>query len=54
METLKDLGVHRHPGDAARRHLTGIAKRALRGVETFALKSPDQLDDGAGLLREAR
>jgi [acyl-carrier-protein] S-malonyltransferase len=25
--------------------LTGIAKRALKGVETFALKSPDQLDD---------
>ena len=25
--------------------LTGIAKRALKGVETFALKRPDQLDD---------
>jgi [acyl-carrier-protein] S-malonyltransferase len=25
--------------------LTGIAKRALPGVETFALKTPDQLDD---------
>jgi [acyl-carrier-protein] S-malonyltransferase len=25
--------------------LTGIAKRALKGVETFALKTPDQLDD---------
>ena len=24
--------------------LTGIAKRALKGVETFALKTPDQLD----------
>jgi [acyl-carrier-protein] S-malonyltransferase len=25
--------------------LTGIAKRALKGVETFALKNPDQLDE---------
>jgi [acyl-carrier-protein] S-malonyltransferase len=25
--------------------LTGIARRALKGVETFALKTPDQLDD---------
>jgi [acyl-carrier-protein] S-malonyltransferase len=25
--------------------LTGIAKRALKGVDTFALKTPDQLDD---------
>ena len=25
--------------------LTGIAKRALPGVETFALKTPDQLDE---------
>ena len=25
--------------------LTGLAKRALPGVETFALKTPDQLDD---------
>ena len=28
-----------------RRPPTGIAKRALPGVETFALKTPDQLDD---------
>jgi [acyl-carrier-protein] S-malonyltransferase len=25
--------------------LTGIAKRAMKGVETFALKTPDQLDE---------
>ena len=25
--------------------LTGIAKRALRGVETFALKGPENIDD---------
>ncbi len=25
--------------------LTGIARRALKGVETFALKTPDQLDE---------
>jgi len=25
--------------------LTGIARRAMKGVETFALKTPDQLDE---------
>lgn len=31
--------------------LTGIARRALKGVETFALKSPDQLDDARAFVR---
>jgi [acyl-carrier-protein] S-malonyltransferase len=30
--------------------LTGIAKRALKGVETFALKTPDQLDDARAFV----
>ena len=34
--------------------LTGIAKRNLKGVELFALNTPDQLPDGAGLRPQAR
>lgn len=30
--------------------LTGLAKRALPGVETFALKTPDQLDDARAFV----
>jgi [acyl-carrier-protein] S-malonyltransferase len=44
METMRDLGVtgvlELPPAGA----LTGLAKRALPGVETFALKTPDDLD----------
>jgi [acyl-carrier-protein] S-malonyltransferase len=32
--------------------LTGIAKRALKGVETFALKTPDQLDDARAFCQK--
>jgi [acyl-carrier-protein] S-malonyltransferase len=32
--------------------LTGIAKRALKGVETFALKTPDQLDDARAFVQK--
>ncbi len=32
--------------------LTGIAKRGLRGVATFALKTPDQLDDARAFVAE--
>ncbi|HEX6149591.1 acyltransferase domain-containing protein [Nocardioides sp.] len=32
--------------------LTGIAKRALKGVETFALKSPDQLDEARAFVQK--
>ena len=31
--------------------LTGIAKRALKGVETFALKTPDQLDEARAFVQ---
>jgi [acyl-carrier-protein] S-malonyltransferase len=31
--------------------LTGLAKRALRGVETLALKTPDQLDAARDLIK---
>jgi [acyl-carrier-protein] S-malonyltransferase len=32
--------------------LTGIAKRALKGVETFALKTPDQLEDARAFCQK--
>ena len=45
METMLDLGVTGILEMPPAGTLTGIAKRAMKGVETFALKSPDQLDD---------
>ncbi|MFN8194064.1 MAG: acyltransferase domain-containing protein [Nocardioidaceae bacterium] len=45
METMLDLGVTGLLEMPPAGTLTGIAKRAMKGVETFALKTPDQLDD---------
>ncbi|HEX3932836.1 MAG TPA: acyltransferase domain-containing protein [Nocardioides sp.] len=45
METMTDLGVTGLLEMPPAGTLVGIAKRALPGVETFALKTPDQLDD---------
>lgn len=45
METMTDLGVTGVLEMPPAGTLTGILKRQLKGVETFALKSPDQLDD---------
>lgn len=45
METMEDLGVTGILEMPPAGTLTGIAKRALKGVETFALKTPYQLDD---------
>lgn len=45
METMEDLGVTGILEMPPAGTLTGIAKRALKGVETFALKTPDQLDE---------
>jgi [acyl-carrier-protein] S-malonyltransferase len=45
LETMSDLGVTGMLEMPPAGTLTGIAKRALPGVETFALKTPDQLDD---------
>jgi [acyl-carrier-protein] S-malonyltransferase len=45
LETMADLGVTGLLEMPPAGTLTGIAKRALPGVETFALKTPDQLDD---------
>ncbi|HEX6248819.1 MAG TPA: acyltransferase domain-containing protein [Nocardioidaceae bacterium] len=45
LETMADLGVTGILEMPPAGTLTGIAKRALKGVETFALKTPDQLDE---------
>ena len=45
LETMEDLGVTGVLEMPPAGTLTGIAKRALKGVETFALKTPDQLDE---------
>jgi [acyl-carrier-protein] S-malonyltransferase len=45
LETMSDLGVTGILEMPPAGTLAGIAKRALPGVETFALKTPDQLDD---------
>ena len=54
LETMSDLGVTGILEIPPAGTLTGIAKRALKGVETFALKTPDQLDDARDVLRPAR
>ncbi|MFB7457849.1 MULTISPECIES: ACP S-malonyltransferase [unclassified Streptomyces] len=52
METFKELGatalVEVCPGGT----LTGLAKRALPGVKTLALKTPDDLDAARELIAE--
>ncbi|MFJ7047764.1 ACP S-malonyltransferase [Streptomyces sp. NPDC101112] len=52
METFKELGVtgliEVCPGGT----LTGLAKRALPGVRTVALKTPDDLDSARELIAE--
>lgn len=45
MDTMLDIGVTGMLEMPPAGTLTGIAKRAMKGVETFALKTPDQLDD---------
>src|SRR5690349_13530567 len=50
METMRDLGVTGILEMPPAGVLTGIARRALKGVETFALKTPDQLDDARAFV----
>jgi [acyl-carrier-protein] S-malonyltransferase len=45
METMLVLGVTGLLDMPPAGTLTGIARRAMKGVETFALKTPDQLDE---------
>ena len=50
MDTMLDLGVTGILEMPPAGTLTGIAKRALKGVDTFALKSPDQLDEARAFV----
>ncbi len=52
METMHDLGVTGILEMPPAGTLTGIAKRALKGVDTFALKTPDQLDDARAFVQK--
>ncbi|UYM05614.1 ACP S-malonyltransferase [Solicola gregarius] len=50
MQTMVDLGVTGLLEVPPSGTLTGIAKRAMKGVETFALKTPDDLDDARAFV----
>jgi [acyl-carrier-protein] S-malonyltransferase len=50
METMADLGVTGLLEMPPAGTLAGIAKRALPGVETFALKTPGQLDEARDFI----
>jgi [acyl-carrier-protein] S-malonyltransferase len=50
MQTMADLGVTGMVEMPPAGTLTGIAKRGLKGVETFALKTPDQLDEARAFV----
>jgi len=50
METMADIGVTGLLEVPPSGTLVGLAKRALPGVETFALKTPDQLDEARAFV----
>jgi [acyl-carrier-protein] S-malonyltransferase len=50
MDAMLDLGVTGVLEMPPAGTLTGIAKRNLKGVETFALKTPDQLDEARAFV----
>lgn len=52
LETMRDLGVTGILEMPPAGTLTGIAKRQLPGVATFALKTPDQLDAARAFCEE--
>ena len=54
METFKELGVTALIEVCPGGPLTGLAKRALPGVKTLALKTPDDLDAARELIAGAR
>ncbi|MDT0330412.1 ACP S-malonyltransferase [Nocardiopsis lambiniae] len=51
-ETLADLGVTALIELTPAGTLTGLAKRALRGVELLAVKTPEDIDRAAALIKE--
>jgi [acyl-carrier-protein] S-malonyltransferase len=52
MATMSDLGVTGLLEVPPAGTLTGIAKRNLKGVEVFALNTPDQLPEAADFVRK--
>jgi [acyl-carrier-protein] S-malonyltransferase len=52
METMLDLGVTGVLEMPPAGTLTGIARRAMKGVDTFALKTPDQLEAARAFVDE--
>ncbi len=52
MQTMADLGITGLLELPPSGTLTGIARRALKGVETFALKTPDQIDDARAFVHK--
>ncbi len=52
METMKDLGVTGVIEIPPAGALTGLCKRGLKGVETLALKTPDDLEKAQRMIRE--
>ncbi|CAA9355131.1 MAG: Malonyl CoA-acyl carrier protein transacylase [uncultured Nocardioidaceae bacterium] len=50
MDTMLDLGVTGILEMPPAGTLTGIAKRTMKGVETFALRTPDQIDDARAFV----
>jgi [acyl-carrier-protein] S-malonyltransferase len=52
METFKELGVTAIVEVSPGGTLVGLAKRALPGVQTLALKTPDDLDAARELIAE--
>jgi len=50
MQTMLDLGVTGMLEMPPAGTLTGIARRSMKGVETFALKTPDQLGDARAFV----
>lgn len=52
METFAELGVTTLIEAAPGGTLVGLAKRALPGVRTLALKTPDDLDAARALISE--
>ncbi|WP_083678370.1 ACP S-malonyltransferase [Nocardiopsis sp. CNR-923] len=51
-QTLADLGVTALIELTPAGTLTGLARRALRGVETLAVKTPDDIDRATALIKE--
>ena len=52
LDVMADIGVTGILEMPPAGTLTGIAKRALKGVETFALKAPDQLDEARAFVQK--